>query len=200
MRLGLISDVHGQLDALLRALDLLQQAGADRIVCAGDLVDKGPHPNEVVTALNENLITTVLGNHDEAALALGEDADGQRLTQSTKAFLTSLPELQDLQVELRSLWLTHAVPGCTGATFDDGPVPKPVKRALRHNAPDAVIFGHHHAPICRRFGRTWLINPGSVCRGRTRDSHTCGLLDVAHWEFTLFEIEPKRRAAVTSLL
>ena len=45
--------------------------GADRIVCAGDLVGYGPFPDRVVTFLREHEVTAVRGNHDRWALERG---------------------------------------------------------------------------------------------------------------------------------
>ena len=45
--------------------------GADRIVCAGDLVGYGPFPDRVVSFLQERLIASVRGNHDRWALERG---------------------------------------------------------------------------------------------------------------------------------
>lgn len=199
MRFGLISDVHGQPDALHRVLDILEDAGVDRVLCGGDLVDKGPDPNGVVRLVNEALVSTVLGNHDHAALLNGADSSGTPLAADVASYLRSLPSLRDYQLGLTSLWLTHAVPGCTGERFADGPLPKPVKRALRYNPPDFILFGHHHRPTCRRFKNAWLLNPGSVCRGRARDSHTCAILDLWRWKFELLDIGSCERLAVYEL-
>ena len=124
MRFGLISDVHGQLDALGRALDILEGVGVDQILCGGDLVDKGPDPDGVARTLHDALVPTVRGNHDEAAFVRGADASGTSLAADTLDYLASLPVLRDYQVGLTSLWLTHTVPGCTGERFATGPVPR----------------------------------------------------------------------------
>ena len=51
MKLGLISDLHGDPVALELAWAHLTVLGADRIVCAGDLVGYGPFPDRVVAFL-----------------------------------------------------------------------------------------------------------------------------------------------------
>lgn len=42
MKLGIVGDVHGQLDALLRMLARMEAHGVDRLVLLGDVVDRGP--------------------------------------------------------------------------------------------------------------------------------------------------------------
>ncbi len=67
MKIGLCSDVHGDLDGLYKALDLFEREHCDHVLCAGDLVDKGPHGDTVVRAIRGRGIPTVRGNHDKHA-------------------------------------------------------------------------------------------------------------------------------------
>lgn len=68
MRLGIISDVHGNrlaLEAVLRSFD---DAGIDRLVCLGDVVGYGPDPEACLDLVLERDPVFVLGNHEEALL------------------------------------------------------------------------------------------------------------------------------------
>ena len=66
MRYAIVSDVHGNLESLQRALAML--APDDVLMCLGDMVGYGPNPNECVALLRERARHAVLGNHDLAAL------------------------------------------------------------------------------------------------------------------------------------
>ncbi len=68
MKLGLISDIHGDMVALELAWAHLTVMGADRIVCAGDLVGYGPHPDKIVAFLLDHGVESVRGNHDRWAV------------------------------------------------------------------------------------------------------------------------------------
>ena len=64
MRIVVIGDIHGcleEFDELLRTLDL---SGNDRVILAGDLVDRGPDSAGVVRRARELNLECVLGNHD----------------------------------------------------------------------------------------------------------------------------------------
>ena len=63
MRLGLISDIHGNLLALDAVLDELNESRIDRLVCLGD-VAAGPEPRETVERLRELGCPVVRGNWD----------------------------------------------------------------------------------------------------------------------------------------
>ncbi len=63
MRLGLISDIHGNLLALDAVLGELNESGIDRLVCLGD-VAAGPEPRQAIERLRELECPVVLGNWD----------------------------------------------------------------------------------------------------------------------------------------
>ena len=48
VKIAVLADIHGNLEALDAVLADLQQQGADRIICLGDNIGYGPDPEEVV--------------------------------------------------------------------------------------------------------------------------------------------------------
>lgn len=66
MKYGIVSDIHGNIESLDRALK--QVADEDTVLCLGDIVGYGPNPNECVARIRERAKNAVLGNHDLAAL------------------------------------------------------------------------------------------------------------------------------------
>ena len=64
MRLAIISDIHGNWDALQAVLQDMDNAAIDSTVCLGDNIGYGPEPNEVIEALQQRNIPSVLGNHE----------------------------------------------------------------------------------------------------------------------------------------
>jgi predicted phosphodiesterase len=63
----ILSDIHGNLEALQAVLEDIRSQGVDEIICLGDVVGYGPNPGECVD-LAINFKLTVLGNHDQGAL------------------------------------------------------------------------------------------------------------------------------------
>ncbi len=64
-----VGDVHGCLEELDELLATLQvRAGVDRLIFAGDLVDRGPDPVGVVRRVRELGAPCVRGNHEEKHL------------------------------------------------------------------------------------------------------------------------------------
>jgi diadenosine tetraphosphatase ApaH/serine/threonine PP2A family protein phosphatase len=65
-RLAILSDIHGNLEALTAVLARLEPE--DGLLCLGDTVGYGPNPNECVALIRERANATVLGNHDVGAV------------------------------------------------------------------------------------------------------------------------------------
>jgi len=64
MRIGFISDIHGNYEALKSVLASLDEMGVDSIYCLGDVVGYYAQPNECCSALRERDIPCLMGNHD----------------------------------------------------------------------------------------------------------------------------------------
>jgi predicted phosphodiesterase len=70
---ALISDVHGNLEALEAVLADIRSQEIPEIYCLGDIIGYGPNPVECIDKIIENCKVTILGNHDQGALF---DPDG----------------------------------------------------------------------------------------------------------------------------
>ena len=67
MKRAIVSDIHGNLEALEAVLADIEEQGIETIYCLGDIIGYGPNPCECVDrAMEFNLC--VLGNHDQGAL------------------------------------------------------------------------------------------------------------------------------------
>lgn len=69
---AIISDIHGNLEALTAVLQDIDQQGISEICCLGDVIGYGPNPRECLDACRDFKFT-LLGNHDNGALF---DPDG----------------------------------------------------------------------------------------------------------------------------
>lgn len=73
MRQALISDIHGNLEALDAVMADIETRQVDRIVCLGDIVGYGPNPCQCLDIVTKKSKLTILGNHDQAVMF---DPDG----------------------------------------------------------------------------------------------------------------------------
>lgn len=64
---AILSDIHGNLEALDAVLADLEHHRPASVVCLGDFVGYGASPNECIERLRPRLEVAVLGNHDAVA-------------------------------------------------------------------------------------------------------------------------------------
>ncbi|MCC9609527.1 metallophosphatase family protein [Blastopirellula sp. JC732] len=67
MKRAIVSDIHGNLEALTAVMTDIASIGVTQIYCLGDIIGYGPNPRECVDAARR-FDFCILGNHDQAAL------------------------------------------------------------------------------------------------------------------------------------
>lgn len=192
MRYAVLSDVHANLHALRAVVLALEEHAVDAVLCAGDVVGYGPHPNECIDVLVGLDARCVAGNHDLMALGvLDEERSGvlarqvlawtrEVLTPRSRTFLGGLPRTLLLQ----DLLLAHGSPGNPEEYVRD-PVRALEVLSETQAGVALVVVGHTHhqwvvgtgvGEVLRRTtgtrpllpGHRYLLNPGSV--GQSRDA------------------------------
>lgn len=63
-RFAVISDIHGNLEALNKALKLIQKDGVSDIICLGDAIGYGANPNECFRLIQTECRILLMGNHE----------------------------------------------------------------------------------------------------------------------------------------
>jgi predicted phosphodiesterase len=197
MRLGLISDIHGNRIALEAVVADGVQQGVDTWWVLGDLVAIGTEPVAALELLtNLAHVQFVRGNTDRYVMTgarpsphradVERDPSLQGLFDAVEAsfswtraqverdwspMLAALPTSQRLVLDDGTRLLgVHASPGS-----DDGPGITPeiadddLAALLRDSEADVVCGGHTHQPTNRRVGATRAVNLGSVSNPMTFD-------------------------------
>jgi predicted phosphodiesterase len=204
MRYGVVGDVHANLHALETAVEALRAAGAERLVCPGDLVGYGPRPNECVARLRELDVAAIAGNHDLMAigrLPVEGLAPLQRTTiewtrdaidASTREYLEGLP----LELPLGGgVVMTHGALGDPTRYVYDCTLARAQLDALTERHPDArtLLLGHTHLPLACSVRQElpppdrgevaldpdhgpWVVNAGSVGQSRERAPHARAMI------------------------
>jgi len=167
MRLAVLSDIHGNLEAFQAVLADLAAAGVDQTALLGDVVGYGPDPEECVRLTRERGFACVMGNHE---LALSDklrpawfNPIARRSLEQTRGMLgdQSLAWLAGLPLYLvvGSCRLVHGAPPASPTIyyFELGR-PEIVKRMDRIGEPLCLV-GHTH-----NLGLTRLAPDGEVER------------------------------------
>ena len=115
-----IGDVQGCFEELLDLTKLIKFSSInDRLIFAGDLVNRGPQSLEVLDFClkNKNAVSGVLGNHDFYLLYLlqhgGEDSSLNKIINSSNAeeyfnWLSALPLVKNIEIKNNIFWIVHA--------------------------------------------------------------------------------------------
>ncbi len=191
MRLAIVSDVHGNLEALDRVLEDIDRRAPDAVFCLGDFVGYGAAPNECIERLRPRIEGAVAGNHDLAAcgrIRLGyfnpDAAEAARWTTRalTPEHLEYLRELP-LAMSWRGACVVHASPA-EPSEWHYVFTPNEAHHEMQHCHEPICFIGHSHvagafeidgefAPrrpeslVRMRPGMRYLVNVGSV--GQPRD-------------------------------
>ena len=108
MKYAIVSDIHANESALRHVLADASAAGAERVICLGDVVGYGPLPQETLALVRRSAAVTIAGNHDDAVsgrqgaedfIDLAGDAvrrHREALDADSLAWLRTLPYTCDL--------------------------------------------------------------------------------------------------------
>lgn len=227
MLIGIISDLHANMEAAIAVLDKLDAIAPDGIVCLGDVVGYNANPNEVIDLLREREIPTLMGNHDAAASGEEEpwffNATAQaaiawqrdRLRDDNRRWLKSLPA----QISFEESFLAvHGSPESRDHYIMDWLDAMGQLEFLTNIRTRACFFGHSHlaglfaekgtrpsAESITRYSLTarnrYLINPGSVGQPRDGDPRAAfGLLETQTMTFEFHRVEYDRLLAARKIV
>jgi len=151
MLVGILSDTHDHLDAMLGAMRVLRSAGAEYFLHGGDVG-------------GDKILDVLAG--DKAAFVWGNnDWDRRELARYAKSIgIECLEEFGEITIAEKRFALTHG---------DDV---KRIKRVLSDQRVDYLITGHTHQKRDERVGKIRWINPGAMYRAGEK---TVALLDPA---------------------
>ena len=189
MRIAVMGDIHANLPALRAVIDDVAKIGAEALYCVGDVVGRGPHPNEVVEELRRLEIPTVQGNWDEAvgmdreqtgaAFATGDaEAEGnasmrwtaETMADENRAWLRQLPQTLRLTMAGRSVYLFHGSPLKENEYLWASRPSRVLARIASDEADDLFAFGHTHEAFHRVVGQAHFVAVGSVGCGTEGDA------------------------------
>ena len=163
MRLGIISDIHANYEALSAVLEALSKERIDQYHCLGDVVGYGGSPNECTNVVRELTTHCILGNHDAAvagrmdysyyydAARQALDVHADILTEDNIKWLKGLPYKK--RIEEVNVDLCHGSP-VRIEEFDYIFAPEQARECLSiyDEMGHLTLIGHSH--LCKVFALT----------------------------------------------
>lgn len=180
-KIAIISDIHGNLEALNTVLEDIKKRNINKIYCLGDIIAKGTHQQECVDLIRKNCEVVIKGNCDEYFtsnfnLSTKDEVESKRITwnrckinEHSKEYLRNLPFCYEFYLSGRLVRLIHAHPEKT--YYFRGNIDKleriyelllPSRNTISQEKADVLIYGHTHVPYVQRMYNRLIINPGSV--------------------------------------
>jgi putative phosphoesterase len=181
VRIGVISDIHSNYDALQAVLSAM--GDYDALVCLGDLVGYGAQPNEVVSEIRSlRPKAIVMGNHDYAISTGDTSGFVQHAVQAVEwarknispenlSYVASLRSKATCTIDGTKIALVHGSPR---DPLNEYVYPDTAEFILRSLVEDSggtiLLLGHSHVPFVRKFDSMLLGNPGGVGQPRDGDA------------------------------
>ena len=180
-KIAIISDIHGNLEALKVVLKDIKERNIEKIFCLGDIVAKGTHQEECVNLIKENCEIVLKGNCDDYFTSKIDretkpeielkriDWIDSKLSNESKKYLRNLPYSFEFYLSGRLVRLFHATPEkINGFIGNIDTIDRlyslflPSKNTISNKKADVVVYGHIHTPFIQRIYNRTIINSGSV--------------------------------------
>lgn len=199
MQYLILSDMHGNYEALSAVLRRVRRKRFDATLVLGDLVGYGAAPNQVVQAVRElsGQVYRVRGNHDKVVCGIEDGSTfnhaalaaarwtAEHLTAANLSFIKDLPQ--------GPITLPEGFVICHGSPLDEDQYLLSIFdawEAFSHFSGELAFFGHTHVPsvfvahgtetrvallrgasgsLELEAGARYLVNPGSIGQPRDRD-------------------------------
>ena len=198
VKIGVVSDIHANLNALKAVLEDAQRRGITVFLNAGDLIGFGPFPNEVIEELYSKSTLSVIGNFDLEVLDKNNRGKGNKkfalehsreaLSKSYETYLTTLPLKLEVEIAHKKLLMTHGSPDSVAEhLFHYSPEVR-FQEIAKNAGADIIIVGHSHEQFTKKVGEVLFVNPGSV--GRPGDGNPQAAY--ATISFSPFSVELRR--------
>jgi predicted phosphodiesterase len=199
MQYLILSDMHGNAEALAAVLRRVRRKRFDATLVLGDLVGYGAAPNQVVEAIRDlpGLVYRVRGNHDKVVAGIEDGATFNHAALAAARWTAEHLSAANLryvkELPLGPTVLPEGFTICHGSPLDEDQYLLSIFDAwevFAHYPAELAFFGHTHVPsmfVARGTetrvallrgasgslelepGARYLINPGSIGQPRDRD-------------------------------
>lgn len=195
MKFGIISDIHGNIDALDAVITSARQNNVNTFFCAGDFVGYYYDPDLVLDKLKDFSLFCVRGNHEDmlfecmrkpssiakygSKYGSGLEIALQKLKTEHFEFLKNLPKTLEINIQNKKILLCHGSPWDTDQYIYPDASYEIFEKCFAYDF-DYLIMGHTHYPMIKEQNGKKIINPGSVgqARGKVRGFAQWGWIDL----------------------
>lgn len=200
MKIGIITDIHSNIQALNAILNEFDKLNVERIICCGDIIGIGINPEETVQTLlkRKEMLIAVRGNHEQYLLKglpkeIHDDKrkmseqeienhkwNHSKLSDQSINFLRSLEISQNIELGGKLFYIVHYPQQANGTYKKHIKNPSAMDNVEMFKEIDADIFlyGHTHTFSVNNIDNKWYINTGSLGCPMDSNMARAGLLEI----------------------
>ena len=160
MIIAILSDVHGNLPNLEKALKYIKRKNVDCYIFLGDVVGYGPWSNECVEIIRDiKNSDKILGNHEEYFIKKKCDSNNELTKLFFENSVKSFKHFKEIKkykkyIIYDKIKFIH--------TIKNQYIYKDTNITINEN----LVIGHSHSQFVKKINKFFLINPGSLGQNR----------------------------------
>ena len=200
MKIGVISDVHSNIQALRAVLDTFDKEKVDQIICCGDVIGIGINPDEVIQELmkRKDKFISVIGNHEQYLLKglpkeIHDDKrkmseqeienhkwNHSKLSDQSIIFLRQLETSQNIKLAGKRFYIVHYPQQADGTYKKHIKNPSAMDNVemFKENDADIFLYGHTHTFSVNNINDKWYINTGALGCPMKSNIARAGILEI----------------------
>ncbi len=175
MKMLIISDIHGNLDATLKVLKIFNKQKIDYIILLGDVLYHGPR-NPLPDSYNPKEVYEALNQYKDKIIAVRGNCDSE-----VDQMVLDFPIMEDynfLPLKKRIIYFSH------GHIYHPDQLPKGI------DISDIFISGHTHIPMAKKINDIYILNPGSLGLPKDNNPQSYGIIDDI--SFTIYNLQEEK--------
>ena len=206
MKVAVLSDIHGNFQALESVVKDLKSNNCEKVLCLGDLAMAGPQPGMVIDYIRfQDNWEVIQGNTDKLisdfspkifedvkkgfpvmANALADDV--LFIEDDKKEYLRNLPPQKEIVIDGVKVLLVHGSPRRNNEDILPNMPLKDIEDMLINTNADLIFCGHTHVPAgYQTNSKQTVVNVGRVGRPMTSEPKSCYV--IANFQDGGFSIE-----------
>lgn len=180
MKIGILSDLHGNFEATKNVLEIARKKNVKKLFILGDIVGYYFEPEKILRELEKWDCHIIKGNHElmfenydiNSNLDLPFKYAKQNLSKKQKKFLKDLPKELNLRIKTVDFYLCHSTPYHNDEYIYPNSKQKQIEQFFKKNC-KIILYGHTHYQFVHKVNKKILINPGSVGQPRDKKKGAC---------------------------
>lgn len=217
MQIALISDIHGNYDALKAVLKNIKKLKIDKVYCLGDIVNYYYEPHKCIDVFIKKKIKSIKGNHENILFKTLKNnkkkkyyskiyghsinINIEKLRGKHITFLKKTKKKITIKIKNLKIILAHGSPWSANTYVYPNFTTKIKNRLAKYKA-DYIFLGHSHIPMNIKINsKTSIINPGSVGQPRNKCNNACwAIFDTEKQTVNFIQTKYKKKKLIKNII